>query len=236
MRPWRSWDHVLKIDPDKDLVDGDTFEDVCQTGTDALMIGGTTGITEQKMTDVLEACAAYDIPLYLEPNAPEVAIRDERLSGYLIPTVFNTANPFFLVGAHMDWIRMSDELPWEEITTQAYIVLNPDSAAATYTEANTDLTPEQVAAYATAADRLFGQDIVYLEYSGTFGDVDTVRAAKDAVDDGTIFYGGGIHDFKSAQTMGEVSDVVIVGDLVHDEGVDAVRETVAGAKQATQTH
>ena len=227
--PWTSWDHVLKIDPDKELVAGDTFEDVCETGTDALMIGGTTGITEEKMGRVLDACATYDVPLYLEPNAPEVAISDERLAGYLIPTVFNTGNPFFLVGAHMDWIRMSDGLPWEDITTQAYIVLNPDSAAATYTEAETDLDIEQVAAYATAADRLFGQEIVYIEYSGMYGDRTLVEAATDAVDDATVFYGGGISDYESAANMAAVADVVIVGDLVHDEGVEAVRETVEGA-------
>ena len=27
-------------------------------------------------------------------------------------------------------------------------------------------------------------------------------------------------------------DVIVVGDLLHDEGIDAVRETVAGAKDA----
>jgi phosphoglycerol geranylgeranyltransferase len=31
---------------------------------------------------------------------------------------------------------------------------------------------------------------------------------------------------------GRRADTVVVGDLVHDEGVDAVRETVEGAKDA----
>jgi phosphoglycerol geranylgeranyltransferase len=30
--------------------------------------------------------------------------------------------------------------------------------------------------------------------------------------------------------MGRHADVVVVGDLVHDEGVDAVEETVRGAR------
>ncbi|MFW5965816.1 MAG: geranylgeranylglyceryl/heptaprenylglyceryl phosphate synthase, partial [Halodesulfurarchaeum sp.] len=38
--PWSEWDHILKIDPDKDLAPGDTFEDVCTSGTDAVEIGG----------------------------------------------------------------------------------------------------------------------------------------------------------------------------------------------------
>jgi len=32
--------------------------------------------------------------------------------------------------------------------------------------------------------------------------------------------------------MGQHADVVVVGDLLHDEGCDAVRETVEGVKNA----
>ena len=27
--PWDEWNHIVKIDPDKDLVDGETYDDVC---------------------------------------------------------------------------------------------------------------------------------------------------------------------------------------------------------------
>jgi phosphoglycerol geranylgeranyltransferase len=89
-----------------------------------------------------------------------------------------------------------------------------------------------VAAYAEIAERMFGQEIVYIEYSGTFGDAEKVAAAQDALDDATLFYGGGIHDYDSAYQMAKHADVVVVGDLVHDEGVDAVVETVEGARDA----
>lgn len=234
-RPWETWDHVLKVDPDKDLVEGDTYADVCATGTDAIMIGGTMGITEEKMERVVSACAEYDVPLYLEPSSPDVAISDPGLEGYLIPTVINTADPFFLIGAHKEWIRMSESLPWSDITTEAYIVLNPDSSAAKYTDANTELSAADVGAYAAAADRLFGQEIVYIEYSGMYGDRDVVSAAAEAVADATVLYGGGIHDYESAAGMAAVADVIVVGDLVHDKGAAAVRETVEGAKQSTRS-
>jgi len=29
--PWDDWDHVLKVDPDKELHGNETFEDVCRT-------------------------------------------------------------------------------------------------------------------------------------------------------------------------------------------------------------
>jgi len=48
-----------------------------------------------------------------------------------------------------------------------------------------------------------------------------------------VFYGGGVGDYDAAYEMGQCADTVIVGDLVHDEGVDAVRETVRGAKNGS---
>ena len=229
---WDDWTHIVKIDPDKSLVEGETYEDVCATGTDAIAVGGTTGITAEKLQPVIDACAAYDIPIYQEPNQPDIVIDHPALDGYLVPTVFNAGDPFWVTGAHKEWVRMTGGPDWERTTTEAYIVLNPDSAVAQYTEAECDLTGEHVAAYATVAERMFGQEIIYIEYSGTFGDPDIVGAAADALADATLFYGGGIHDYESANTMADHADVIVVGDLVHDEGVDAVAETVAGANDA----
>ncbi|MCP6373867.1 hypothetical protein NL455_28695, partial [Klebsiella pneumoniae] len=81
-----------KIDPDKDLAPGDTFEDVCLTGTDAIEIGGTLDMTEAKMQAVIDACAKYDVPLYQEPSNPAVVVEDEALEGYLVPIVLNAGD------------------------------------------------------------------------------------------------------------------------------------------------
>ncbi|RDZ65581.1 geranylgeranylglyceryl/heptaprenylglyceryl phosphate synthase [Haloferax sp. Atlit-12N] len=231
--PWEDWDHITKIDPDKDLVDGETFEDVCETGTDALEIGGTLDITEEKMERVIEATSKYDVPIYQEPSNPGVVIDDDALDGYLIPTVFNASDSFWITGAHKEWVRIEDGLDWDRTHTEAYIVLNPESSVAEYTDADTDQSAEDVASFARVAEKMFGQKIIYVEYSGTYGDPEKVGAAHDALDDATLFYGGGIHDYESAYEMGQHADAVVVGNLLHDKGVDAVRETVEGAKDAT---
>ncbi|WP_148412972.1 phosphoglycerol geranylgeranyltransferase [Haloferax sp. KTX1] len=231
--PWEDWDHITKIDPDKDLADGETFEDVCETGTDALEIGGTLDITEEKMERVIEATAKYDVPIYQEPSNPGVVIDDDALDGYLIPTVFNASDSFWITGAHKEWVRIEDGLDWDRTHTEAYIVLNPESSVAEYTDADTDQSAEDVASFARVAEKMFGQKIIYVEYSGTYGDPEKVGAAHDALDDATLFYGGGIHDYETAYEMGQHADAVVVGNLLHDEGVDAVRETVEGAKDAT---
>ncbi|MFB6256075.1 MAG: phosphoglycerol geranylgeranyltransferase [Haloplanus sp.] len=229
--PWDDWNHVLKVDPDKELVDGETFEDVCATGTDAIEIGGTTGMTREKMETVVEACSKYGVPLYQEPSNPAVVI-DDALDGYLIPTVFNAGDSFWVTGAHKEWVRIENGLDWSRTHTEAYIVLNPDSSVAEYTDANCDQSPDDVAAYAAVAEKLFGQEIIYIEYSGTLGNPETVRAAAEALDESTLFYGGGIGDYDTANRMGQHADVVVVGDLLHDEGCAAVRETVEGVNDA----
>jgi len=229
--PWADWDHVLKVDPDKSLVDGETFDDVAQTGTDAIEIGGTMDVTTEKMQRVIDACRKHDVPLYQEPSNPAVVVDDEALDGYLVPVVLNAGDPFWITGAHKEWVRIAD-LDWARTTTEAYIVMNPDASVAEYTDADCGLDPDEVGAYATVAERLLGQDIVYVEYSGMLGDPEVVAAAADGVDDATLFYGGGIGDYDAAYQMGQYADTVVVGDLLHDEGVDAVRETVEGVRDA----
>jgi phosphoglycerol geranylgeranyltransferase len=230
--PWASWDHIVKIDPDKTLVDGESFEDVCATGTDALEIGGTTGMTEEKMARVVEATTAYDIPVYIEPSNVGAVVHRDGLDGYLIPIVLNAGDPFWVTGAHKEWARIDDDIDWASTFPEAYIVLNPDSSVATYTEADCDLGRDDVAAYAEVAEQMLGQRIIYIEYSGMFGDSEIVRDAAAAVDEASIFYGGGIGGYDAAYEMSQHANTVIVGDLVHDEGVDAVKATVDGAKDA----
>jgi phosphoglycerol geranylgeranyltransferase len=232
MHPWADWDHIVKLDPDKSLSGEESFERIAASGTDAIEIGGTTGMTEEKMARVVDACAKYDVPVYIEPSHAGAVYHSEALDGYLVPVVFNAGDMAWVTGAHKEWVRLDDEIDWSRTFTEAYIVLNPDSAVASYTQANCDLDPDEVAAYATVAERMFGQEIIYIEYSGTLGDPATVAAAADALDDATLFYGGGIHDYDSAYTMATHADTVVVGDLVHDEGVEALNETVSGAKDA----
>ncbi|PSP32535.1 geranylgeranylglyceryl/heptaprenylglyceryl phosphate synthase [Halobacteriales archaeon QH_10_67_22] len=231
-RPWDDWDHVLKLDPDKDLVDGETFEDVATCGTDAIEVGGTTGVTDEKMRRVVDACAQYDVPLYIEPSNLTNVVHRDGVDGYLVPMVLNAGDIAWLTGMQKEWVRLDEDIDWAHTATEGYIVLNPASSAAVYTEANCDLDADDVAAYATVAERMLGQEVVYVEYSGTLGDPENVAAAADALADATLFYGGGIHDYDSAHQMAGYANTIVVGDLVHDEGVDAVAETVAGANDA----
>ncbi|MFD1511835.1 phosphoglycerol geranylgeranyltransferase [Halomarina rubra] len=236
MNAWSEWDHIVKVDPDKTLYEDETFEDVAATGTDAIMVGGTLGMTEEKMAEYVEGCIegtrGHDIPVYIEPSSAGVVVHPDGLDGYLVPIVFNAGDIAWVTGAHKEWVRMDGDIQWDVTHTEAYIVLNEEASVAEYTQADCTLDAADVAAYAEVAEQMFGQDIVYVEYSGTLGDPEIVGAAHDALDEATLFYGGGVHDYDSAFEMGQHSDVVVVGDLVHDAGCAAVRETVEGVTAA----
>jgi phosphoglycerol geranylgeranyltransferase len=112
------------------------------------------------------------------------------------------------------------------VVPEAYIVLNPNSAVGRVTGANCSLSAEDVAAFAEVADRYFRFPIIYLEYSGTYGDPAVVQAASEAIEHATLYYGGGIRSAEQAAEMGRIADTIVVGNAVYDEGIDVLRATV----------
>ncbi len=105
---------------------------------------------------------------------------------------------------------------------EAYIIMNTDSAAAR--EANvTDedlLSPRQAKQRAMAAERHLGSDLIYLEYSGTYGGSEAVEilgAIDDAVSGSRLFYGGGLDNRANTKAVLDAgADAVVVGNVFHE--------------------
>ena len=220
------WSHVTKLDPDRDNPDG-LVEAVCTGGTDCIVLGGTKGVTEDKAESLYERVSGYDVDVAVEPSDPSTVVdRGDRL---LVPTVLNAGSPTWIVGMHKEWARI-DDVPWSRTYAEGYVVLNGDSDVGRVTGADTDLDPEDVAAYAEVAESYLGLPVFYVEYSGTYGDPTVVEAAGDAVEDARLFYGGGVDGYDRAREMAEHADTVVVGNVVYEDGVDAYLETVRGVE------
>jgi phosphoglycerol geranylgeranyltransferase len=122
--------------------------------------------------------------------------------------------------------QQKKKIPWECLVPEAYIVLNPNSSVGKVTKAICDLKADEVAAYAAVADHYFHFPIVYIEYSGTFGDPNVVKAASDALDNSILYYGGGINSAEKAAQMSRYADTIVVGNAVYDQGAAVLKATV----------
>jgi putative glycerol-1-phosphate prenyltransferase len=82
-------------------------------------------------------------------------------------------------------------------------------------------------AYARMAEKMFHMPIFYLEYSGTYGDVNVVQAASSVLSSTKLFYGGGIETPEQAAEMAEFADVVVVGNVIYDDFQSALKTVKA---------
>jgi phosphoglycerol geranylgeranyltransferase len=224
---WKKWEHVTKLDPDKQI-DPASIEEIATSGTDALMLSGTLNVTQENLGVLHEQVERYDLPLVVEPAGPEAVLFD-GVDGLFVPSVLNTPDVRWIVGKHHLWVR-HHPVEWDKVVPEAYIVLNPDSAVGRVTGAFCDITADDVAAYAVVADKYFRFPIVYIEYSGTFGDPSVVRAASEAVEDAMLYYGGGINSAERAAEMAQYADTIVVGNAVYEEGPGALKATVRAVK------
>jgi len=223
MIDWRKWRHITKLDPDKPVTPKDVAA-IVDSGTDAIMISGTQNITKQNVASLMDMLKDYRIPKVLEPAGTE-GLRDD-VDLLFIPSVLNTDVAFWFMGAHKIWVQHFD-IDWDKVVPEAYIVLNPKSAVAMVTRAQTTLTPAEAAAYGECADRFFHFPVVYVEYSGTYGDPAVVKAVKEKLHDARLFYGGGINSREKAEEMARYADTIIVGNAVYESGgVEKLKETI----------
>ncbi|MDD1718033.1 MAG: phosphoglycerol geranylgeranyltransferase [Methanoregulaceae archaeon] len=220
---WKNWVHVTKLDPDRQLSPA-SIRMVAESGTDALMLSGTLNVTRENMAALRKQVALYGLPLVVEPAAPEAVIT-EGVDLLFVPSVLNSTDVRWIVGKHRDWV-MQQEVDWEKVVPEAYIVLNPDSSVGKVTKAVCDLTPAQVAAYARVADHYFRFPVVYIEYSGRYGDPSVVKTVSESVGDSVLYYGGGIDSPEKAAEMARYADTIVVGNAVYERGADVLKETV----------
>ncbi|MBS4209577.1 heptaprenylglyceryl phosphate synthase [Bacillus sp. FJAT-50079] len=217
----RQWRHAFKLDPNKEISDRD-LELVCESGTDAIIVGGTDGITLEKVLNVMARVRRYTVPCVLEVSNIESITPGFDL--YFIPTVLNSKDTRWITGLHHEAMKEYGELiDWNEMVIEGYCILNDDCKVAKLTNAMTDIDDEDVIAYAMMAENMFRLPIFYLEYSGTYGNPTLVKEVKDQLTNTTLFYGGGIATADQAREMGQYADVIVVGNIVYEDLKAALR-------------
>ncbi|MED0676929.1 MULTISPECIES: heptaprenylglyceryl phosphate synthase [Aneurinibacillus] len=225
----QTWKHVFKLDPDK-LIGDEELEMVCESGTDAIIVGGTTNVTFDNTIDLLSRIRRYAVPCALEVSNVEAIV--PGFDAYFVPLVLNAQNPEWIFNAYIEGLKEHGPfIKWDEVFVEGYIVCNPDSAVARLTESRTNIAQEEMKAYARLADQMLKLPIFYIEYSGIYGDVEQVRAAQKVVQNSRIFYGGGIRSAEQAAEMAQWADTIIVGNIIYENLEQALLTVQAVKKQ-----
>jgi putative glycerol-1-phosphate prenyltransferase len=215
MYDFREWRHVFKLDPNKEISD-DKLEKLCESGTDAIIVGGTDGVTLDKVLDLMARIRRYTVPCVLEVSSIDIVTPGFDL--YFIPTILNSNETKWITGLHHQAVKEFGEImDWEEIVMEGYCILNEECKAAKLTSARADASAEEVKAYAMMAEKMFHLPIFYLEYSGRYGDVQLVSEVKKVLEKTVLFYGGGISTVEQAVEMAKHADVIVVGNAIYDQ-------------------
>ncbi len=235
---WRAWAHVTKLDPDRPLSQT-AAKAVLASGTDAVLIGGSTGITQTSVLDLMSRLRDCANGGKLPPIALEVSTLEAAMPGpdlFLIPQVLNTDQIEWLGRAQVEALtrllpHFESVIPWHLIIPEAYLILNPDSSVARLTGANTELSAASVAALVAYATRINCLPLLYIEYSGTYGDPEIVKVAKSNAGAAHVVYGGGITNAQQAAEMAAIADTIVVGNLVYSNP-EWLAETVTATRSA----
>ncbi|EMT45070.1 heptaprenylglyceryl phosphate synthase [Anoxybacillus flavithermus] len=213
MNEMTTWRHVFKLDPNKHITD-EQLEQVCESGTDAIVVGGTDGVTLENVIDLLARVRRFSVPCALEVSNIEAIT--PGFDYYFIPMVLNSRDLTWLIDLHHEAVKQfGDLINWEELFVEGYCILNAECKAASLTSARTELTDEDVIAYARMAEHMYRFPIFYMEYSGQYGDVTLVEKVKRTLQHTRLFYGGGIHTPEQAKEMAMWADTVVVGNVIY---------------------
>ncbi|GGB10650.1 heptaprenylglyceryl phosphate synthase [Macrococcus hajekii] len=217
------WQHAFKLDPAKSI-DDDALQKICESGTDAIIVGGTDDVTMDNVLDLMSRIRRYTVPCALEISNLESVI--PGFDRYLVPSVLNSPNVQFHNGLLIEALKQYGHmLNFEEFTMEGYIVLNPDSKVAKLTAADTSLDSDSLYAYGQMVEHFYRYPVCYIEYSGTYGDVSKVAELKSALQNTRLVYGGGIETLQQAQEMFQYADTIVVGNIIYSDLKQAL-ETV----------
>jgi len=221
------WRHVFKLDPERELSD-EHLEQICLSGTDAIMVGGSSGVTYENTVDLMSRIRRYTVPCILEVSTDEALV--PGFDYYFIPVVLNTDRGEWMTGRQQQALRdFGSMLDWSQIAAEGYVILNEDSTAAKLTGAKAPDSLKDLLAYARMADKLFRLPIFYVEYSGIYGNMEWVRRAKDVLEHTRLFYGGGIDSPEKALEAARSAHTIVVGNALY-ENLPQALATVAAVR------
>jgi phosphoglycerol geranylgeranyltransferase len=209
--------HMTLIDPEKVTSAGAAkiAESSKNSGTAAIMIGGSTVASQKHLDDVVKAIkAAVDVPTILFPG--NVNGISSHADAIWFMSMLNSADPYFLMGAQILGAPYIKKFGIEALS-MGYVIVGDGGMAGKVGKAIAVpySNPPLAVAHALAGQYL-GMRFIYLEGgSGATVPVppEMIRAVKAAIDV-TLIVGGGIRTKEQAIAAAEAgADIIVTGNL-----------------------
>ncbi|MCQ2069914.1 MAG: geranylgeranylglyceryl/heptaprenylglyceryl phosphate synthase [archaeon] len=212
--------HLTLLDPDPaKLTDASAREIAAKlkaAGTDAFMLGGSTGVTSESLSSAAIAVReSAGLPTIYFPSS-HTALTSE-VDGIFFMTVINSTDPLYITHGHAyaaPYIKMSGV----ETISMAYIIVEPGMTVSKITKAklvgHDDI--DMAIGYALAAE-MFGMELIYLE-AGSGADrpisPEMITAVREAVNI-PVIVGGGIRTPEAAKAAREAgANAIVTGTFV----------------------
>ena len=229
--------HMTLIDPAKQSPEaaGAIAAKAARIGTDAIMVGGSTGVTQENLDrTVAEIKKACKLPVIYFPSGANAMARN--CDAIYFMSMLNSKNIKNITGEQWRGAPIIRKLGLETLS-MGYVIVEPGMKVGEVGEADlvkrTDIA--RAVGYAMATE-MFGMDMLYLEAGSGAPDPvppEMVRSVRKSVKIPLIVGGGVNTPEKALQVTRAGADIVVTGTLVENGDFErplrAVIDTVHGA-------
>lgn len=214
--------HMILIDPDKQSPEraAEIASSACEAGTDAIMIGGSTGVTSLLLDETVQAIKqTIKIPVILFPTSANTISKFADAIYFM--SMLNSKDVRFIIQEQMKGAPIIKKLGIEPIPL-GYVIVEPGMKVGEV--GNAEVVKRNdiniAVGYALSAEYL-GMKLVYLEAgSGAPEPVpkEMITAVKNNISI-PLIVGGGIRTKESAEYVIEAgADIIVTGTLIENCG------------------
>jgi len=228
--------HITLIDPEKisPAQAAVVAENSKSGGTAAIMIGGSTGSSQEHLDAVVGAIKeTVDLPTILFPHNSSGISKHSDAIWFM--SLLNSADPFFLVGAQIQGAPFIKKFNIEPLPLGYIIVGHGGTAGIVGKAINLPYDKTDLIIAHALAGQYFGMRFIYLEGgSGVTNPVppEVISAVKKQINV-PLIVGGGIRTSEQASVAVQAgADIIVTGNLIETtDNKRRIAEIVESIKQ-----
>jgi putative glycerol-1-phosphate prenyltransferase len=210
MYDYREWKHLFKLDPTIEI-DDEQLERICESGTDAILVGSSDGVAIDDILMLLVRIRRYSVPCVLEVF--NVENYTPGYDSYFIPSVLNTKDAKWITGVGHGVMTEYGHITMDEMVAEGYCMVNEASHMANVTNAECNLGEDEVIAYARMAVNFYKLPIFHLTKTTT----EIVKQVKEELNDTKFFYTTEIKTVEEAKEVAPYVDALVVEGTVYTD-------------------